>query len=68
MYNSWLLMCTVFKIVGEVSLDPSGLPKLLLTQEECWEFFAENIAPSPSPSTLALMSSESIGGTMQVEE
>ena len=67
-YNSLLIMCTQFsKIVGEVSL-LSGLSKPLLTQEECWEFFAENMAPFTSPSSAALMRSESIGGIMQAEQ
>ena len=40
-----MTLCTQFsKLAGDVLL-PSGLSKLLLTQEECWEFFAENMAP-----------------------
>ena len=58
-------MCTQFsKMAGEVTL-PSGLSKPLLTQEECWEFFAESMAPFTSTSS-ALMRSD--GGIMQAEQ
>ena len=61
-------MCTQFsKLAGEVLL-PSGLSKPLLTREECWEFFAENMAPFTSPSSSALTRSDSNGGIMQAEQ
>ena len=61
-------MCTLFsKMAGEVML-PSGLSKPLLIQEECWEFFAENMAPFTSSSSSALMKSYSNGSIMQAEQ
>ena len=63
-----MTLCTQFSnLAGDVLL-PSGLSKPLLTQEECWEFFAENMAPFTSPSSSALTRSDSNGGIMQAEQ
>ena len=55
------------KIAGEVTL-PSGQAKALMTQEECWEFFADNMAPFTSSQSLSLRSNPFSGAVMQEYE
>ena len=55
------------KIAGEVTL-PSGQTKPLMTHEECWEFFADNMAPFTSPQSVSLSSSCSSGTAMQEDQ
>ena len=54
------------KIAGEVTL-PSGQAKPLMIQE-CWEFFADNMAPFTSSQSLSLRSNCFSGAIMQEEQ
>ena len=39
-----------------------------MTQEECWEFFADNMAPFTSSQSLSLRSNSFSGAVMQEDE
>ena len=55
------------KIAGEITLT-SGQTKSLMMQEECWEFFADNMAPFTSSQSLSLRSNCFSGAVMQEEQ
>ena len=46
----------------------SGQKKPLITQEECWEFFADNMAPFTSPSSTRSLRTDVLGVVMQEEQ
>ena len=55
------------KIAGEVTLS-TGQTKPLISQEECWEFIADNMAPFTSSKSVPFNNASCSGGIMLEEQ